>query len=255
MEVLAQSTSPGSVHGSGSQAVSLGSLPNPQKLEAVPATAGPSNPKPGNAAAREPSLWTVMKDVATFIFQMVAVIAALVFGVWAIKSYDAQLIANDVASQSLQYSTTSNQDANQLAILSGQLSLLAYCEAYGGSTNNQAICDAILAAVPLPSLVSALSLTLPSSFPTSIPLPITSIPVGAPSTTSNAIASTSTPQSIAPTPPASSAPPGAGSASSASSADLGIGAIIGIVVATVCGTVALITACIWRYAVMKRVHT
>ncbi|MCJ1390907.1 hypothetical protein MMC18_003768 [Xylographa bjoerkii] len=128
-----------------SEASSPGSSSNFEKTKAVPAASTLSSLSPSNAAVADSSLWTILKDVATFIFQIVAVIAALVFGAWAIKSYDVQLTANDLANQSLQYSAasnqyavqalqgtnSSNQNANQLAILSGQLSLLAYCEEYG----------------------------------------------------------------------------------------------------------------------------
>ena len=126
----------------------MGSLPQSTSPGVGP---GLSSPKPSNAAAPEKSLWTMLKEVVTSIFQVVAVIAALVFGAWAIKSYDVQVTANDLATQSLRYSATSNQyavqalqdtdasnqNANQLALLSGQLSLLAYCEAYGVSASTR----------------------------------------------------------------------------------------------------------------------
>ena len=160
MEILPQSTNIGSIYVSEHQAytrrkplppikdhetVSPGSVPHFEDANAMSAASAQSSPKPSNAAAAEASLWTILKDVATFIFQIVAVIAALVFGAWAIKSYNVQLTANDLANQSLQYSATgnqyaiqalqdsesSNQNASQLAVLSGQLSLLAYCDQSG----------------------------------------------------------------------------------------------------------------------------
>ncbi|MCJ1435589.1 hypothetical protein MMC27_004963 [Xylographa pallens] len=267
MQTLPQSSNPGSVHVSENEAtpgeshvasirenaaMSPESSPNTEKIKAVPVRPGLTSPKPNNATAPEKSLWTILKDVVTFMFQFVAVIAALVFGAWAIKSYDVQLTANDLASQSLQYAATSNQyavqaqqdtdssneNANQLALLSAQLSLLTYCEAYGDSTNNQAICDAVAAAVPLANLASALSIPLPLPSPT---LPSSGNPSAIPTASEPLFSSqptTSSPPISSPT----STPVAGGDASSPPSTDLSIGAIIGIVTGAVAITVALITA-------------
>ncbi|MCJ1280699.1 hypothetical protein MMC26_000016 [Xylographa opegraphella] len=220
------------------------SSPNPEKMMAMHA------PTPSNVVASENSVWTLLKEVVTFVFQLVAVIAALVFGAWAIKSYDIQLTANDLASQSLQSSATGNQDANQLAILSGQLSLLAYCEAYGNTTNNQATCEAIAAALPLVSLASALSISIPSPSPTvpSSAAPSASLTASAPVLSSLPTTSGSSLASSTSTP----LPGGSTSSSSAPSTSLSIGAIVGIVAGTVLVVVTLITACLFLYRRPRR---
>jgi len=77
------------------------------------------------------------QTVATFIFQLVALIVALVFGAWAIKSYDATLRANDLqassnaaadqqASAQLQVASTQHE----MAVASGQLAMAEYCQRY-----------------------------------------------------------------------------------------------------------------------------
>ncbi|MCJ1383848.1 hypothetical protein MMC17_006962 [Xylographa soralifera] len=259
MESLPRSTNPGAVHLSENQATtrqspvssvtqsaagSSVSLPDSEGLKAVPAMTGLSRPMPSNAAASEKSLWTILKEIVTFIFQPVAVIAALVFGAWAIKSYDVQVTANNLATQSLRYSATSNQyavqalqdtnasnqNANQLAVLSGQLSLLAYCKLYGNSTNNQAICNAVVAAVPLANLASALSITPPDPSPT-----LPSSGDLSPSATASVPMSSSLPiTSLTP------------------SAGISMGAIFGIVAITGAITVALILGFVAYYTRVKR---
>lgn len=62
-----------------------------------------------------------LKDVATLIFQTITLIAALVFGAWAIKSYNTQLQANTLTSQA-----NANSDASSM--LQSQYSLWLYCK-------------------------------------------------------------------------------------------------------------------------------
>ncbi|MCJ1293091.1 hypothetical protein MMC34_004644 [Xylographa carneopallida] len=223
---------------------------------------GLPTPKLNSTATPERSLWTILREVVTFTCQFVAVIAACVFGAWAIKSYDVQLRANDLASQSLQYSVTGNQyvmqalqtadasnrNSNQLAMLSGQLSLLAYCQAYGNSTNNQPICDAIAAALPPTNLASALSIPLPSPKPT---LPSSGIPL-ATATASGPIISNALTTSSSSSISSTAAPFTGSSASSASSGSLSLGAIIGNVAASAGVAVALIAACIQQWIQEER---
>lgn len=105
--------------------------------------------------ARDGSLAYTLQDATTFIFQLVALIVALVFGAWAIKSYNAAMEANDLSSRSyqaalkgndlsdrsLQMALSSNHAAdyqaslqsqqtslqNQVVLAQGQLAMLQYC--------------------------------------------------------------------------------------------------------------------------------
>ena len=63
------------------------------------------------AAVTQKSIWPVTaQDVIAYIFQLVALAIALIFGAWAIKSYDAA------------------EAANNLSFIQNQLALLAYCQ-------------------------------------------------------------------------------------------------------------------------------
>lgn len=68
--------------------------------------------------------------VATFVFQLVALIVALVFGAWAIKSYDATLQANDLQISSNSVADQQASVQHQIAVASGRLAMADYCQRY-----------------------------------------------------------------------------------------------------------------------------
>ena len=81
-----------------------------------------------------PSTHITLHDALFYTFQLIALIIALVFGAWAIKSYNAALAANDLASASNQLSTASynasnnaNAEAGKQALVANQLSLVSLC--------------------------------------------------------------------------------------------------------------------------------
>jgi len=103
-----------------------------------------------NAGIKDNHLVFTLQDVAGFVFQLVALVVALVFGAWAIKSYDAALQGNDLAQQSYQAALKGNEMAdssqraadqqaslqsqkvalqNQVILAQGQLAMLQYCHA------------------------------------------------------------------------------------------------------------------------------
>lgn len=111
--------------------------------------------RPNKVGARDGLLAYTLQDATTFIFQLVALIVALVFGAWAIKSYNAAMEANDLSSRSyqaalkgndlndrsLRMALSSNQAANyqasqqsqqtslqnRVVLAQGQLAMLQYC--------------------------------------------------------------------------------------------------------------------------------
>ena len=63
------------------------------------------------AVPSQASLWGLsLRETTDVFFQTIALIVALIFGAWAIKTYNAQL------------------DSNTVGLLSSQLSLRAYCK-------------------------------------------------------------------------------------------------------------------------------
>lgn len=62
-------------------------------------------------------------DVFNYITQFIAVTAAVVFGVWAIRSYDAAQLANQLSVASLDASKI----ALEQSILANKLALLTFC--------------------------------------------------------------------------------------------------------------------------------
>lgn len=71
-----------------------------------------------------------LRTVATFISKLVALIVALVFGAWAIKSYEATLRAIDLQTSSNAAADQQARNQLQMAVASGQLALAEYCQRY-----------------------------------------------------------------------------------------------------------------------------
>ena len=63
--------------------------------------------------------------IATGVYQLLALIIGLIFGAWAIKSYNATLVANDLQHESLIVANNASQAANDLASQSNQIALAA----------------------------------------------------------------------------------------------------------------------------------
>ncbi|KAL9104153.1 MAG: hypothetical protein Q9187_008933, partial [Circinaria calcarea] len=114
--------------------------------------------------------------IATSVYHLLALIIGLIFGAWAIKSYNATLIANDLQRQSLVAANNASQAANALAnqsiqialasneqaLLSSQIAFLQIC--YAGSDilkgSDSNACEAVLATFPFVSLAQALSFSV-----------------------------------------------------------------------------------------------
>jgi hypothetical protein len=66
--------------------------------------------------------------------QSVALIVAIAFGVWAIKSYIAAQDANEMAQEAnalAQAANTLAQNSLKLGLLANQIALISYCGAVG----------------------------------------------------------------------------------------------------------------------------
>ena len=115
----------------------LGSEPAPVDEKAIQSASKPSETtpavqatttsisKPRSTAHNAPTL--SIQDFAAIFLQALALIIALVFGAWAIKSYNAAEAANNLSSASLSASDDSANMANSLALVANQLALLTLC--------------------------------------------------------------------------------------------------------------------------------
>lgn len=68
--------------------------------------------------------WSQLSGALSFASQIVNFIAVLVFGLWSVRSYNAALHANQIASSSLQAA----QNANQLALYAFCMSQSVGCD-------------------------------------------------------------------------------------------------------------------------------
>jgi hypothetical protein len=81
-----------------------------------------------------------------YAFQILGIAAAIIFGVWSIKSYDAANTANHLSSQSISLATDANNIAKtslQQTIYQNQLGLLSFCAENTDARFNQT-CAAVL---------------------------------------------------------------------------------------------------------------
>ncbi|KAG8832075.1 hypothetical protein FRC17_002084 [Serendipita sp. 399] len=137
-------------------------------------------------------------------FQCLTFIAAIVFGVWAVKSYDAALTSNQLAAASIEQSLVANK-----------LALIALCKADAALSRTRACVDAQevfaigyiasqVGLVPGPSSISAAGTSTSTSTSTSTG---TSTDFTTPPTTTPTTTPTQTPTpSSSPPPPSGSSP-------------------------------------------------
>jgi hypothetical protein len=92
----------------------------------------PTN-SPQASSHAQGGIWVfTFNEIANGIMQLISVIAALIFGVWAIKSFDAALDANSLATNALQQTLIANQLALLSICASDQVSFLfvSSCDQY-----------------------------------------------------------------------------------------------------------------------------
>ncbi|KAJ7857193.1 hypothetical protein B0H13DRAFT_1902326 [Mycena leptocephala] len=77
-----------------------------------------------------PTSSTLRDHLIEYIFQILGITAAIVFGVWSIKSYSISIAANSLSSQSLSLARKANDIAQmsfQQTIYQNRLALLSFC--------------------------------------------------------------------------------------------------------------------------------
>ncbi|MCJ1251943.1 hypothetical protein MMC30_009181 [Trapelia coarctata] len=210
----------------------------PAKRKPVANNNSPLNPASGKKALKTRLFGFESQTVATFIFQLVALIAALVFGAWAIKSYDATLRANDLQNSSNSAADQQASVQQKLAVASGRLAVANYCQQYG-YPQSTALCDGVIADLQLVDIASAFFGYLPSAAPktTSTSVSTTSIRSGSITFAQTSTKEVSTtigtgapvPSSTASRTARASDVTASSSGASASSLNLGLGAIAGII--------------------------
>jgi len=103
-------------------------------------------------------------EMVNFVIQLVSLIAAITFGIWAVKSYNAALRANYLSSVSYQSAQSSFEAAQNALYLSGvanRLALLSFCASNTVSVlyiNDNRDTDAISDRYFLPNLLVQTSL-------------------------------------------------------------------------------------------------
>jgi hypothetical protein len=108
-------------------------------------------------------------------FQLLGLAAAITFGVWAVKSYDSSLLANDISSNALSSATIANRIAQQSfeqSMVQNQLALLQFCASNDDKRFNQT-CTEYLSAMAdaLPTIATALA-SGSAATSTGIPFPV-----------------------------------------------------------------------------------
>lgn len=77
-----------------------------------------------------PPSCTLQDRLIEYTFQIIGIAAAIIFGVWSIKSYSTSITANSLSSQSVDLATQANniaQTSIQQTIYQNQLALLSFC--------------------------------------------------------------------------------------------------------------------------------
>ncbi|KAH8832370.1 hypothetical protein DL96DRAFT_1704444 [Flagelloscypha sp. PMI_526] len=177
-----------------------------------------------------------------FAFQLVGLIAAIIFGIWSVRAYDASVEANRLSTQSLNAAAT----ANELSILASQLSFYSFCSQSDANLNMQdatlnATCAMVRATFdPLSIACTLYGIDKNSCKTPSSPLPPATITGGFPPL---ATPTTATYMAPGPTTSAVAGPPH----SSSSPHPLSLGLIIGIVA----GGVAVLGALFYFFVLRK----
>jgi hypothetical protein len=77
-----------------------------------------------------PPPFTLRDHLIEYTFQILGITAAIIFGVWSIKSYSTSITANSLSSRSLSLATQANdiaQTSFQQTMYQNQLALLSFC--------------------------------------------------------------------------------------------------------------------------------
>ncbi|KAJ7144034.1 hypothetical protein C8R44DRAFT_759314 [Mycena epipterygia] len=85
---------------------------------------------PASAPLIIPPTSFTFKDHLEYTFQILGITAAIVFGIWSIKSYSTSMTANSLSTQSLNLATAANDIAQmsfQQTIYQNRLALLSFC--------------------------------------------------------------------------------------------------------------------------------
>ncbi|KAH8827921.1 hypothetical protein DL96DRAFT_1600879 [Flagelloscypha sp. PMI_526] len=72
-------------------------------------------------------------EILNFAFQLVGLAAAIIFGVWSVRAYEASVEANRLSAQSLNAATT----ANAQSVLANQLAMYSFCSQSDSNLNIQ----------------------------------------------------------------------------------------------------------------------
>jgi hypothetical protein len=107
-------------------------LTKPADTTATTPTTTPSSSSPTNssAAASFQPQSTLQERLIEYTFQLLGISAAIIFGVWSVKSYSTSLTANSLSNQALALAKQANdiaQTSFQQTIYQNQLALLAFC--------------------------------------------------------------------------------------------------------------------------------
>ncbi|KAJ7336730.1 hypothetical protein DFH08DRAFT_813053 [Mycena albidolilacea] len=136
----------------------------------VPASAGTAAMKPPTSSTPHP---------IEYAFQILGIAAAIIFGVWSIKSYDAANTANHLSSHSISLAADANNIAEtslQQTIYQNQLGLLSFCAGNTDARFNET-CAAVLEFMApsatatlsggLARITAAIGITTPTGVPSS----------------------------------------------------------------------------------------
>ncbi|TFK31567.1 hypothetical protein BDQ12DRAFT_671763 [Crucibulum laeve] len=124
-------------------------------------------------------LFMLFQKHVDMAIQLLSIILGCVFGIWAIKSYDASQQANRLSSQALEMAQVANNlsiESTEQSKIANQLALLAFCS----SLDNTSLLQ-IFVSGPCSNFTESVVASLPSIAAALAPAPtITSNPSGAP---------------------------------------------------------------------------
>ncbi|KAJ7580179.1 hypothetical protein C8J56DRAFT_1104056 [Mycena floridula] len=161
-------------------ALSNGSTGAQVKAQPLLIMASQTIPRKESQIALQQSFGLTYHDIVDYVFNFIGIAAAVIFGIWSIKAYDATLCANRLSTNALDAANVANnlaqdtmKQAMKQALLSNQLAMLAFCFSNNGTDLVNSTCMEFTSKIIpiLPSIVAGLVPAGPGSpgGPTSSP--------------------------------------------------------------------------------------
>ncbi|PVF92665.1 hypothetical protein CPB86DRAFT_819427 [Serendipita vermifera] len=137
----------------GDQIKNYNAFPQVERFEeAVPLTKEEADPYQRHPLVDvEKKHFLTTKAIFSTGLELISLITAIIFGIWAIRSYDAAVKANQMSEEGIKQNTL----ALKQSLIANQLALLALCTS-SDEIGNSTTCREVQRTISIPSIASAL---------------------------------------------------------------------------------------------------